>query len=244
MQTCQGKTRTGAACRAPAGEGGLCFFHANPNSAKSLGQIGGRKNRRSVVDLQVPDNMTAANVCKVAAQTIRLLLSGELKAREASAVAQLCNSLYRFIPTADLEARVVTLEDQVAQEERGAPPEADPIGSPTNETVATAESDVLPAAEQTPCPTSAHTHSWTDGGDGAESRSDKPEEAAQEERGAPPEADPIGSPTNETVATAENDVLLVAEQTQCPTDAHTPVWSDGGDGAESRSEEPDEAGEA
>jgi hypothetical protein len=30
-----------------------------------LGQIGGRKNRRSVVDLQVPDNMTAADVRKV-----------------------------------------------------------------------------------------------------------------------------------------------------------------------------------
>ena len=55
MQTCKGKTRTGAACRAPAGSGGLCFFHANPDSARTLGQIGGRKNRRSVVDLQVPD---------------------------------------------------------------------------------------------------------------------------------------------------------------------------------------------
>ena len=80
MQTCKGKTRTGAACRAPAGPGGLCFFHANPDSAKALGQIGGRKNRRSVVDLEVPDNMTAADVCKVTGQAIRLLLSGELRA--------------------------------------------------------------------------------------------------------------------------------------------------------------------
>ena len=78
MQTCKGKTRTGAACRAPAGSGGLCFFHANPDSARALGQIGGRKNRRSVVDLQVPDNMTAADVRNVTAQAIRLLLSGEL----------------------------------------------------------------------------------------------------------------------------------------------------------------------
>jgi hypothetical protein len=108
-----------------------------------------------------------------------LLLSGELKAREASAVAQLCNSLYRFIPTADLEARVATLEDQVAPEQRGSTPESDPIGSPTNETVATAENDVLLAAEQTPCPTDAHTSSWTDGGDGAESGSDEPDEAGE-----------------------------------------------------------------
>jgi len=45
--------------------GGLCFFHANPDSTKALGQIDGQKNRRSVVDLQVPDNMTAADVHNV-----------------------------------------------------------------------------------------------------------------------------------------------------------------------------------
>jgi len=179
MQTCKGKTRTGAACRAPAGAGGLCFFHADPDRAKSLGQIGGRKNRRSVVDLEVPENMTAADVCKVAGQAIRMLLAGELKAREAGAVAQLCNSLYRVIPTADLEARVAMLEQQVAQEERGALREVDPIESPPSETVAAAESDVLLAAEQTPCPTDAPTPGLADGGDGADSRSDEPDETGE-----------------------------------------------------------------
>jgi hypothetical protein len=100
--------------------GGLCFFHANPDSARALGQIGGRKNRRSVVDLQVPDNMSAADVRNVTAQAIRLLLSGNLHAREASALAQLFNSLYRVIPTADLEARVTLLEEQVVQAESAA----------------------------------------------------------------------------------------------------------------------------
>ena len=146
MQTCKGKTRTGAACRAPAGSGGLCFFHANPDSAKALGQIGGRKNRKSVVDLQVPDNMTAADVRKVTGQAIRLLLSGELRAREASALAQLCNSLYRAIPTAELEARVTMLEEQVAQEERGPLPDGDSTASPTDGN-GTAEIDAQLEAE-------------------------------------------------------------------------------------------------
>ena len=172
MQTCQSKTRTGTACRAPASAGGLCFFHANPDSAKALGQIGGRKNRRSVIDLPVPDHMTAADVCKVTARAIRLLLSGDLRAKEASALAQLCNSLYKVIPTADLEARVALLEEQVAQEESGAPPEVDPIGSPTDETVAAAESE-------TPCPSDAHAPGWADGGDGAESRNQEPDEAGE-----------------------------------------------------------------
>jgi hypothetical protein len=77
----------------------------------------------------------------------------------------------------EARARATTLEEQVAQEERGAPQEVDPIGSPTNETVAAAESNGLLAAEQTPCPTNADTPAWTNGGDGAESRSHEPDEA-------------------------------------------------------------------
>ena len=130
MKVCQGKTRTGAACRAPASAGGLCFFHANPDSAKTLGQIGGRKNRRSVVDLQVPDNMSAADLRNITAQAIRLLLSGEMHARVAVAVAQLCNTLHRVIPTADLETRVTMLEAQLAQEESETSSDRDSTGPP------------------------------------------------------------------------------------------------------------------
>jgi hypothetical protein len=129
---CGAKTKTGAACRAPAGAGGLCYFHANPDSAKTLGQIGGRKNRRSVVDLQVPDNMSAADLRNVTAQAIRLLLSGEMQAREAVAVAQLCNTLHRVIPTADLETRVTMLEAQLAQEEHETSSDRDSPGPPTD----------------------------------------------------------------------------------------------------------------
>jgi hypothetical protein len=117
MQACKGKTKTGASCRAPAGPNGLCFFHANPDSARALGQIGGRRNRRSgILDLQVPDNMTATDLRNLTGQAIRLLLSGDLRPREASALAQLCNSLYRTIPIAALETRVANLERRVAQQ--------------------------------------------------------------------------------------------------------------------------------
>ncbi len=129
MQTCKGKTRTGAACRAPAGPGGLCFFHANPDRAKTLGKIGGRNNRRSVVDVEVPNIMTAVDISKVTAQAIRLLLSGNLRAREACALAQLCNSLYRVIPSADLEARVTMLEEQLTQDGQAAHDDAEGIAS-------------------------------------------------------------------------------------------------------------------
>jgi hypothetical protein len=131
MQTCAGKTKAGAGCGAAAGPGGLCFFHANPDSAKTLGQIGGRRNRRTtVVDLQIPGTMTAADVRSVIAQAIRLLLAGELKARDASALAQLCNSLNRAIPVADLEGRLQALEDQVENEAQADLRNYDPTQSP------------------------------------------------------------------------------------------------------------------
>ena len=133
MQTCEGKTRTGSACRAPAGSGGLCFFHANPGRAVALGQIGGRKNRRPVVELQIPDNLTATDVRNLTGQAIRLLLSGELRAREAGALAQLCNLLFRFIPAADLEARVAMLEAHVVQPENESQPDHESTGSSTDE---------------------------------------------------------------------------------------------------------------
>ena len=147
MQPCQGKTRTGSACRAPAGSGGLCFFHANPGRAVALGQIGGRKNRRPVVELQIPDNMTAADVRNLTGQAIRLLLSGELRAREAGALAQLCNLLFRFIPAADLEARVAMLEAHVVQQENESQPDHESTGSSTDE-LEVVQTDPPPEEEQ------------------------------------------------------------------------------------------------
>src|SRR5882757_1788906 len=147
MATCKGKTKSGAACRAPAGSGGLCFFHANPDSAKALGQIGGRKNRRSTADLQVPDNMTVADVRNVTAQAIRLLLSGNMHAREAGALAQLCNSLYRVIPTADLEDRLAVLEEQILNEDHGTGPDRS-VGPEIGEIVPAETSAPLEAGER------------------------------------------------------------------------------------------------
>ncbi len=179
MRHCKGNTRTGASCRAPAGEGGLCFFHANPDRAKALGQVGGRKNRRSIVDLQLPDNATAADLRHVTVQAIRLLLSGDMHAREAGALARLCNSVYRMIPTADLEARVAMLEEQVAQEESGTSPGRDSTGSPTDG-AGSVEADARMEAEpQNSDPIDAATSTWTHREDRAGSASGPPEEAEE-----------------------------------------------------------------
>lgn len=179
MQTCQGKTKAGVACRAPAGLGGLCFFHANPDSARALGQLGGKKNRRSVVDLQVPDNMTTADIRHVTEQAIRLLLSGDMHAREASALVQLCNSLFRFMPTADLEARITTLEEQLVQEGSGdfsdLVPTASPAGGPEmGETGAQ-----LDVEQHTQCSVDDETGIGSPQEDGADNTGNGPTEAEE-----------------------------------------------------------------
>jgi hypothetical protein len=178
MQFCKGKTRTGAACRAPAGSKGLCFFHANPDSARALGQIGGRKNRRSVVDLDVPDNMTASDVRNVTAQAIRLLMSGDMHAREAGALAQLCNSLYRVIPTADLETRVTMLEEQLAQEEIETSSDQNPTGAAADgPEPGQTDARLVKEEEQQQNPPSFDATADTQ--DGAASRSDGSSEAEE-----------------------------------------------------------------
>ncbi|MFZ3365507.1 MAG: hypothetical protein WA239_00125 [Candidatus Sulfotelmatobacter sp.] len=193
MQICKGKTKTDAACRAPASAGGLCYFHANPNRAKTLGQIGGRKNRRSAVDLEVPDNMTAADLSKVTGEAMRLLLSGELGAREASAFAQLCNSLYRIIPAADLETRVATLERQIAEDgqatqpEGGIAPESDSTGSPTDQVEADENNESVEEEGQ----------------------------ATQQEGGIVPDSDSTGSPTDQIEAAESNDSVEAEQEGPC-----------------------------
>jgi hypothetical protein len=116
MKLCSDKTKAGKSCRAAAGPGGLCYFHANPESAKRLGQIGGLKNRRFTgVDLQVPDNITTSDLCKLEVQVVRGLVSGDIPAREATALAQMFNLLHRHLPSADLEKRIALLEESAGQ---------------------------------------------------------------------------------------------------------------------------------
>jgi hypothetical protein len=65
---------------------------------------------------QIPDNATTARLRNLPLQAIRLWFSGDMHAREAGALAQLCNFLHRVIPTAELEARVAMLEEPTGTE--------------------------------------------------------------------------------------------------------------------------------
>jgi hypothetical protein len=44
---CKALTKAGLPCLAAPMASGLCFFHTYPNKASELGQVGGRKNRKT-----------------------------------------------------------------------------------------------------------------------------------------------------------------------------------------------------
>lgn len=112
MKKCNGKTKDGSACRAAAGPSGFCFFHANPGRAKSLGKIGGLKNKRFTgVNLEVPENITASDLCRLEVQVLRGVLSGEIPERIATAAGKMFHLLLRHLPIAELERRIAVLEE-------------------------------------------------------------------------------------------------------------------------------------
>jgi hypothetical protein len=47
-QRCRARTKQGKPCKAAAMEGGLCYFHGNPDKVAELGRLGGRRNRRAL----------------------------------------------------------------------------------------------------------------------------------------------------------------------------------------------------
>jgi hypothetical protein len=130
---CQGKTAAGAPCRAPATAGGLCFFHANPEKARALGQVGGRKNRYQLPDSTPRGPLSAADLRDILGEAIRDVRSKKITPRTAGALSQLCNSLHRILPATDLEARLARLEQQLAEQESRMPADTDPTRSFTTQ---------------------------------------------------------------------------------------------------------------
>ena len=113
---CTAKTKTGAPCGAPATEGGLCYFHSNPEKVRELGRAGGRKNRHCALEAPtLPAEMNAAGVRDILAQAMVDVRQKTLSPNAASALAQLSNALLRVMPFTELEKRIAELERVTAQ---------------------------------------------------------------------------------------------------------------------------------
>jgi len=114
---CKSRTKRGDPCRAAATEGGLCFFHANPNKASELGRIGGRSKGRAAAENSepLPTVDTAIAVRDLVARLIADVHTGKLHPRVAAGLAPLMNLQLRAIETANLEVRVEKLEKMLTK---------------------------------------------------------------------------------------------------------------------------------
>ena len=114
--SCKGKTKEGKPCRAAAMEGGLCFFHANPNKAVELGRLGGRQNRHQFAGLPDPvkDVKTTKGLLEECARLIEDVRSGKIPPKVATCLAPLLSLQLRVIHGADVDARIVKLEQALA----------------------------------------------------------------------------------------------------------------------------------
>lgn len=111
---CQATTKSGTACTAWATEGGLCYFHANPDKASELGQRGGKaKTPPSTSELsEYVDRplKTVDDVTKLLADTINGLRSGSIDSRIANTVGYLATGMLRALQQGDLEGRLRAVE--------------------------------------------------------------------------------------------------------------------------------------
>jgi hypothetical protein len=109
---CKAKTKKGRPCRAAATEGGLCFFHANPDKAVELGRLGGMTNRHVLPENMPPlpklDSATA--VGDIAARLIADVYDGKLHPRTAASLAPLLHLQLRVLENINIEQRLARLE--------------------------------------------------------------------------------------------------------------------------------------
>src|SRR5262252_1080334 len=109
---CKGITKSGTACTAWAMEGGLCYFHANPDKAAELGRNGGRRRQytyeQSTKD--IAPQQSAADVRRMLAETMAEVKAGRMDPKLANTVAYIATVLLRAY-----EADAATNADTPAQ---------------------------------------------------------------------------------------------------------------------------------
>ena len=115
---CKAQTKQGKPCKAAAMEGGLCFFHANPEKAAELGRLGGRRNRRALPEdfVACPPLTNNASVVRLLKQTMVDLCEGKITPRQATAIAQLGRAILYARDEVDFEKQIAELEKASRQD--------------------------------------------------------------------------------------------------------------------------------
>jgi hypothetical protein len=126
---CKGTTKRGEPCRAAATAGGLCFFHANPNKASELGRIGGRRNRRAVIEMVDPLPVVVDEVAvrDTVARLVADVYAGKVHPKTAASLALLLNLQLRAFGALD-EAEKKSMYRPYMWRRAAAKPEISKVG--------------------------------------------------------------------------------------------------------------------
>ena len=111
---CKGVTRSGTPCTAWAMEGGLCYFHANPDKASELGKRGGRSrgptSSPGAADYVARPLKSVDDVTRLLADTINDLRSRTIDSRLANTVGFLATGMLKALQQGDMEGRLRAME--------------------------------------------------------------------------------------------------------------------------------------
>jgi hypothetical protein len=98
---CKGVTKRGTPCTAWAMQGGLCYFHANPDKPAELGRNGGQRNKHSYEQSteHIAPPESAADVKRMLAETMAEVKAGKMDPKVANTVAYVGTALLRAYET-------------------------------------------------------------------------------------------------------------------------------------------------
>ena len=95
-------------------EGGLCYFHANPDKASELGKRGGQAKSPTgtpgVSEYDARPLRSVDDIAKLLADTINDLRSGSIDSRLANTVGFLAGGMLKALQQGDMEGRLRAME--------------------------------------------------------------------------------------------------------------------------------------
>jgi hypothetical protein len=114
---CRSRTKEDKPCRAAVTEGGLCFFHGNPNKASELGRIGGRSKRHAAAEAcdPLPPLDTPIAVRDRIDRLFADVYSGKVRSSVARDLAPLLSLQFRVSERTDLQEEIAKLQQQLAE---------------------------------------------------------------------------------------------------------------------------------
>ena len=107
---CKTIAKSGLPCRAAATEGGLCYFHSNPNKAAELGSIGGRRNRRPNAGSAVP--LPPLDIAGSAIDNLNRIYDG---VRTGAITPKVATTLLQIISAKERMTDKMVIERQMAE---------------------------------------------------------------------------------------------------------------------------------